>query len=109
VVIRDHDRLRDASPDNPATVVHHNKLNMEANFLAVMPTVASYSERKDHGAGRKILHLGAVELNDARGVFELLSLGRFRGLVVPRLRVGTRGSHAGSQFLCYAFSLSFHK
>lgn len=62
VVIRDHDwRGRARAHDSPL-VIDHLEMDIESDFFAVMPTIASDAHGKDHGPGGELEFLWAVEL-----------------------------------------------
>jgi hypothetical protein len=51
VVISNHDRLRRAGSNNPAHVIYHGKVHIEANLLSMMSAIASDSQRQNDRAG----------------------------------------------------------
>jgi len=80
VIVSNHDRPGGPSCDHPTRVIRHRQMYIEANFLAVMSTIACYPQRQNNGARGELLYLSTVELNDAGGVFasKLLSAWRRR-------------------------------
>jgi hypothetical protein len=44
-------------------------VNIKPDLLSVMPAITSDSNGKDGRPGRKIKHVRAIKLNDARRVF----------------------------------------
>lgn len=69
MIISNHDRGCHALANQAAVVVHHCEVDIKPDLLSVMPAITSDSNGKHDRPGRKIKHVRAIELNDARRVF----------------------------------------
>ena len=76
VVIGDHDwRCRARAYDSPL-VVDHLEMDIESDFLAVVPTIARNAHGKDYRPGGEVEFLWTVELEQAER-----SISSFSGLL----------------------------
>jgi len=76
VIIGDHDWRRRARAYDSPLVVDHLEMDIESNFLAVMPTIACNAHGKDYRPSGEVEFLWTVELEQTER-----SIRSFRGFL----------------------------